>query len=83
MKGRERRRLYEGERKISEVRRALELVESRNFEELAKEYDGIEVLMSEEDNLDLAIGEGLYWELYGWDCDSLLVFNKDIVEVLE
>lgn len=54
-----------------------------DFEELAKEYDGIEVLMSEEDNLDLAIGEGLYWELYGWDCDSLLVFNKDIVEVLE
>lgn len=22
----------------------------------------------------------LYWALYGWDCDSLLVFNKDIVE---
>ena len=53
----------------------------KTLEELAKEYDGIEVLMSEEDNLDLAIGEGLYWELYGWDCDSLLVFNKDIVEV--
>lgn len=54
-----------------------------DFEKLAKEYDGIEVLMSEEDKLDLEIGKGLYWELYGWDCDSLLVFNKDIVEVLE
>ena len=54
-----------------------------DFEELAKEYDGIEVLISEEDKRGLELGEGLYWELYGWDCDSLLVFNKDIVEVLE
>lgn len=22
----------------------------------------------------------LYWTLYGWDCDSLLVFNKDSIE---
>jgi hypothetical protein len=21
--------------------------------------------------------EGLYWKLYGWDCDSILVLNKE------
>lgn len=39
MEKRERRRLDEGERKISEVKRALELVKSRNFEELEKEFE--------------------------------------------
>lgn len=40
-----------------------------DFEKLAKQYDAIEVCIDE-----------LYWELYGWDCDSLLVLNKNIVE---
>ena len=43
-----------------------------DFEELKKEYDAIEVIIS----------DGLYYALYGWDCDSILILNKDIVEEL-
>lgn len=45
-----------------------------DFEKLAKEYDAIEVLISQDGKL--------YWDLYGWDCDSILVMNKEMVEVL-
>lgn len=45
-----------------------------DFEKLAKEYDAIEVLISED--------KKLYWNLYGWDCDSILIMNKDVVEVI-
>ena len=44
-----------------------------DFEKLAKEYDAIEVLISKDYQL--------YWYLYGWDCDTLLVFNKECMEV--
>jgi len=45
-----------------------------DFERLAKNYDAIEVLISEDHEL--------YWKLYGWDCDSILIFNKDVIEVI-
>lgn len=41
------------------------------FEELAKLYDVIEFSLSKDPNL--------YWALYGWDCDCILVMNKDVV----
>lgn len=34
--------------------------------------DGIELHLSEDHRL--------YWELYGWDCDSILIMNPDIVQ---
>lgn len=43
-----------------------------DFEELSKKYDAIEVLISKD--------ERLYWELYGWDCDSILIMNEDVIE---
>lgn len=43
-----------------------------DFEELAKEYDAIEVLISNDYNK-------LYFGLYGWDCDSILIMNPNII----
>lgn len=45
-----------------------------DFSKIAEEYDAMEVLISED--------RQLYWDLYGWDCDSLLVFNKDCIECI-
>lgn len=44
-----------------------------DFEKLKEDYDAIEVLISKDSRL--------YWSLYGWDCDSLLVLNKEIIEL--
>jgi hypothetical protein len=45
-----------------------------DFEKLSKKYDAIEVLISNDNKL--------YWDLYGWDCDSLLVMNPECIEVI-
>lgn len=42
-----------------------------DFEEAIKQYDAIELHLS--DNFEL------YWLLYGWDCDSIIIMNPDIV----
>lgn len=43
-----------------------------DFEELIRRgYDGIEFFLSEDFEL--------YWKLYGWSCDSILIMNKDII----
>ncbi len=44
-----------------------------DFEELARIYDAIEVT-----NIS-----AFYYPLYGWDCNSILVTNPDIVEVVK
>lgn len=50
-----------------------------DFEALSEEYDAIMVYVHRgKDHLD-----SLYYELYGWDCDTLLVMNKDVIEVIE
>lgn len=43
-----------------------------DFEELSKNYDAIEVLISKD--------RQLYWDLYGWDCDSILIMNPEIIK---
>lgn len=45
-----------------------------DFEMLSKMYDAIE--------LNISNDYDLYWKLYGWDCDSILIMNPEIVEVL-
>lgn len=42
-----------------------------DFEKLAKEYDAIEILVSK----DFALS----YQLYGWDCDSILILNPNII----
>ena len=47
-----------------------------DFEKLVDEYDAIE--------LDMSSDGRLYWSLYGWDCDCILVMNPNVVmEVAE
>ena len=50
---------------------------------LAMGYDAIELHLSEEDRTNLGFMEGLYDSLYGWDCDSIVILNPDIVIPLE
>ena len=38
-----------------------------------RRYDGIEVFMNDE----------LYWDLYGWDYDSIILFNSDCIELID
>lgn len=42
-----------------------------DFEALAKQYDVVEILASKDD---------LYFAFYGWDIDSILVMNKDVIQ---
>ena len=44
-----------------------------DFEKLMETYDAVEVT-------DIGL---LYFALYGWDCNSILVMNPDIVEVID
>ena len=46
-----------------------------DFEKLSNYYDGIEV--------DISNDRRLYFDLYGWDCDSILIFNPDIIKELK
>jgi len=56
-----------------------------DFEELSKNYDGMMVWMYRSKDIDTTkrLFDGMYYRMYGWDVDTLLVFNPDIVEVIE
>lgn len=47
------------------------MVEAVDFEALAREWDVLECSLTEHPEL--------YWSLYGWDCDCILVLNPDVV----
>lgn len=47
-----------------------------DWEKIAEQgYDAVEFILSNDGRL--------YWSLYGWDCDSLLVLNPDIIIPVE
>lgn len=54
--------------------------EDIDFEEIAKHYDAMMVYMyrNEDENCWL---NSIYQQLYGWDVDTLLVFNPEIIEL--
>lgn len=42
-----------------------------DYEALATEYDALEVQISEDHEL--------YFNLYGWDCDSIVIMNPEVI----
>jgi hypothetical protein len=42
-----------------------------DFEALAQDYDVLECSLSD--------NPSLYWSLYGWDCDCILVLNPEVI----
>lgn len=51
-----------------------------DFEKIEKEYDGIELHLSEESFEGTEFGQGLYFSLYGWDCDSIILFHDSAIK---
>lgn len=45
-----------------------------DFETIKEKYDALEVNISSD--------KRLYWKLYSWDCDSILILNKDCIDLL-
>lgn len=43
-----------------------------DFEKISHDYDAIEINISSDGIL--------YYRLYGWDCDSILVMNPDVIQ---
>jgi len=51
------------------------MIKAVDFESMKKDYDAIKF------NYDN--NPSLYWDLYGWDCDCILVLNKNVIVILE
>lgn len=59
---------------LPEQKERLEFVRSVDFEKMMKDgWQAIELHLSE--------CPELYWALYGWDCDCILVLDPNVVEV--
>ena len=54
-----------------------------DFEKLKETYDAIELHLSEERDILEDFWNRLYYKLYGWDCDSILIMNPHVVIVVE
>lgn len=50
-----------------------------DFEKLSKEYDAVEITLSEEKSHRGEFWGGLYDKLYGWDCDSICIMNPECI----
>lgn len=53
-----------------------------DFEKLKEKYDAIEVLISNT-SFSVLDDKSLYNALYGWDCDSILIMNPNIIIEIE
>lgn len=52
-------------------RYSLNMVQAIDFEVLAHDYDVLECSLTDYPEL--------YWSLYGWDCDSIVILNPDVI----
>ena len=50
---------------------------------LAEDYDAIIVYLNRYIPKSMYPSDNLKYRLYGWDCDSILVLNKDIIEIID
>lgn len=48
-----------------------------DFENAMKRYDAIQLHLSEQPRCNYE--EDLYFLLYGWDCDSILIMNPEVI----
>lgn len=48
------------------------LIPHIDFEKIAKDYDAVLFYMVPD----------MYWAMWGWDCDTLLVLNKEVIEIV-
>lgn len=55
----------------AEERNLLTMVQSIDFEGLKSQYDVLECSLTKYPEL--------YWTLYGWDCDCILVMNPEVI----
>lgn len=42
-----------------------------DWNRISEDYDAVELVISDDSQL--------YWDFYGWDCDSIVIFKPDIV----
>ena len=52
-----------------------DLMPSIDWEKISKEYDGVEIFLTETPELN--------HKLPYWDCDSLVIFNGDCIEIID
>ena len=55
----------------------LDFYHEYDFEKIAERYDAIELHLTEDPT---GVRGQLYYLLYGWDCDSILILNPDVVQ---
>ena len=55
---------------------SLTCIKTVDFEQLID--DGVDAI-----EFNISMDWGLYMALYGWDCDSMLVLNPDVIEVIK
>lgn len=55
-----------------------------DFKKLAEDYDALMVYIYRSSDLtdEEKLCDGIYYKLYGWDVDTLLVLNPEVVEVI-
>lgn len=46
-------------------------METIDWDEVKHDYDALEIVISDDSDL--------YYDFYGWDCDSIVVFNPDVI----